>query len=196
MGRVGAPDPMVAVALVAVVGVAAVLELARRVLVVGVADAAGARLARGIAVAVAVPRGQADAAGTVGTAVLVGAVAGVTDDGRRRRGVGCRVDDHGAAVALVMAVGVGVAAAVAVAVAGRRVAPLLRPRRCRPGDCEHQHGGAHQRHQGPCDPAHSSIHHAPPRLAVGSVSRWLHPDAVTSLVRGSVPPHISRRYNE
>ena len=57
--RVGTSDPVVAVALVAGVVVRASRLLALRVLVVGLADAAGARLASCFAVAVAVARGRA-----------------------------------------------------------------------------------------------------------------------------------------
>src|SRR5207248_11750056 len=93
---------------------------------------------------------------------------------------------------LAVAVPVPVAVAIAIGVALGAVR-YVREGRGRAHHAHHHGQRTAQHEQTACDPS-SSLHHAPPRLAVGSVSRWLLPDAVTSLVRGSVPPHISRRY--
>src|SRR2546430_15297316 len=107
---------MVAIALVAGVGIGAVRLLARGVLVVGVADAAGARLAAGVALPVAVDRRGAVAGAVVRTGDI-GPVAGVAVV-EAVRTAGRRVDRLGVAVAVV-AGGVAVGRAIAAAVSAR-----------------------------------------------------------------------------
>src|SRR5262249_8423358 len=82
--RVRPAHPVVAVALVAGVVVRATGQLPGRVLVVGLADAPGARLADRLAVAVAVLR-RRTVAGRVVRAVHVRAVTAVVGIGRRLR---------------------------------------------------------------------------------------------------------------